>query len=370
MRRNLATNVYLNWRRTKGFRGTTGFQTFLRTLAKDMDTSVSELLKSYIYAPILQTFSGQVQDVDDEQSEGDDPDVDHKNGPFNVVDQFDLQITPSQFRRLCGLAAMATYQAEWGGQRGHIVHSLSTGELEASEVSQSFQMIERTLTVGSRTKFERFGRANHRYVLFRQEGLRVLHAWEELLDNASAPFTTIWKAKQSSEHPMGVEDSKFLFFDCEAADVHGVVPKHRATTHVGMDLIKWANSALQPWVDRGICEAFKNYKVMRRQYISGAYFEWRAHKGRVFGNLYTWQQFLHRLAQYADTSEEKLLDSYLPSHPNSMFFENDSDVLPEHRHLPPPPDSFPSQRRYHADRSIAPAQEPEREFGGDLVQSL
>eukprot|EP00505_MAST-04D_sp_SCG-Rhode-Island_P004809 Stramenopile-MAST_4_protein_4809 len=89
--------------------------------------------------PILQTFSGQVQDVDDEQSEGDDPDVDHKNGPFNVVDQFDLQITPSQFRRLCGLAAMATYQAEWGGQRGHIVHSLSTGELEASEVSQSFQ---------------------------------------------------------------------------------------------------------------------------------------------------------------------------------------------------------------------------------------
>ena len=106
-----------------------------------------------------------IQDVDDEQSEGDDPDVDHKNGPFNVVDQFDLQITPSQFRRLCGLAAMATYQAEWGGQRGHIVHSLSTGELEASEVSQSFQMIERTLTVGSRTKFERFGRANHRYVL-------------------------------------------------------------------------------------------------------------------------------------------------------------------------------------------------------------
>jgi hypothetical protein len=324
----------------------------------------------YIYAPILQTFSGQVQDVDDEQSEGDDPDVDHKNGPFNVVDQFDLQITPSQFRRLCGLAAMATYQAEWGGQRGHIVHSLSTGELEASEVSQSFQMIERTLTVGSRTKFERFGRANHRYVLFRQEGLRVLHAWEELLDNASAPFTTIWKAKQSSEHPMGVEDSKFFFFDCEEGDLGGVVPKHRETSHFGMDLIKWANSALQPWVDRGICEAFKNYKVMRRQYISGAYFEWRAHKGRVFGNLYTWQQFLHRLAQYADTSEEKLLDSYLPSHPNSMFFENDSDVLPEHRHLPPPPDSFPSQRRYHADRSIAPAQEPEREFGGDLVQSL
>ena len=35
-----------------------------------------------------------------------------------------------------------------------------------------------------------------------------------------------------------------------------------------------------------------------------------------------------------DTSEEKLLDVYLPSHPNSMFFENDSDVLPELRHLP------------------------------------
>jgi hypothetical protein len=82
MRRNLATNVYLNWRRTKGFRGTTGFQTFLRTLAKDMDTSVSELLKSYIYAPILQTFSGQVQDVDDEQSEGDDPDVDEEYRHF------------------------------------------------------------------------------------------------------------------------------------------------------------------------------------------------------------------------------------------------------------------------------------------------
>ena len=82
MRRNLATNVYLNWRRTKGFRGTTGFQTFLRNLANDMDTSVSELLKSYIYAPILQTFSGQIQDVDDEQSEGDDPDVDEKYRHF------------------------------------------------------------------------------------------------------------------------------------------------------------------------------------------------------------------------------------------------------------------------------------------------
>ena len=202
----------------------------------------------------------------------------------------------------------------------------------------------------------------------------LLHAWEELLDNASARFTREWAAKQSSEHPAGVENSKFLFFNCEAADLHGVVPSQRASQRAyprfGPDVVEWANSALMPWVDRGLCEAFKNFRVMRRQYISGAYFEWRAHKGRVFGNVYTWQQFLDRLAQVADTSEEKLLDSYLPSHPNSMFFENDSDVLPEHRHLPPPPDSFPTQRRYHADRSIAPVQEPVREFGGNLVQSL
>ena len=143
------------------------------------------------------------------------------NGPFNVVDQFDLQITVSQFRRLCGLAAMATYQAEWGGQRGHIVLDLSTGELESSDVTENFEMVERTITIGSRTKFERFGRANHRYVLFRQEGLRVLHAWEELLDHASARFTREWAAKQSSEHPAGVENSKFLFFNCEAADLVG-----------------------------------------------------------------------------------------------------------------------------------------------------
>jgi|APSaa5957512493_1039668.scaffolds.fasta_scaffold44785_1 hypothetical protein len=60
----------------------------------------------------------------------------------------------------------------------------------------------------------------------------------------------------------------------------------------------------------------------------------RKPSGKPNGHVYTWQQFLDQLAQVVDTSEEKLLDVYLPSHPNSMFFENDSDVLPEHRHLP------------------------------------
>ena len=60
----------------------------------------------------------------------------------------------------------------------------------------------------------------------------------------------------------------------------------------------------------------------------------RKPSGKPNGHVYTWQQFLDQLAQVVDTSEEKLLDVYLPSHPNSMFFENDSDVLPEHRYLP------------------------------------
>ena len=56
------------------------------------------------------------------------------NGPFDVREDFDQRVTRSQFRRLCGLAAMATYQGEWGGQRGHIVSNLSIAELSPSQM--------------------------------------------------------------------------------------------------------------------------------------------------------------------------------------------------------------------------------------------
>jgi hypothetical protein len=80
LRRNLATNEYLEWRRTKGYSGRSSFKMFANDLATCMDTSVVQLMNHYIYAPILQTFAVQ----------GDDPDVDeefrkYKAPPVDLV---------------------------------------------------------------------------------------------------------------------------------------------------------------------------------------------------------------------------------------------------------------------------------------------
>ena len=55
------------------------------------------------------------------------------------------------------------------------------------------------------------------------------------------------------------------------------------------------------------------------------FYEWRSTKGRALGQLYTWEDFLDRLAFSADTSVERLLSNYLPANPESLFMPEHAD---------------------------------------------
>jgi predicted DNA-binding transcriptional regulator AlpA len=299
------------------------------------------------------------------------------NGPFDVREDFDQRVTRSQFRRLCGLAAMATYQGEWGGQRGHIVSNLSIAELSPSQMFEDGSVAPRTVAVGMRTKFARFGKAKHRYRLYRPKSLRVLFAWEELVDESSGEFKRLWRLRQKSEPTVTETASAFIFFDCVSAKnpgEKGIVPgERRIGQHesFGARLIAWANEAVTAWIDAGHCKPFGSFQVLRRQYCSGAYYEWRSTKGRALGQLYTWEDFLDRLAFSADTSVERLLSNYLPANPESLFMPEDEDVLPEYRSMEPPRDTFPEPRQLGRDAGLQAAaalvgrsDEPVREVDG------
>jgi len=283
----------------------------------------------------------------------------------------------SQFRRLCGLAAIAVYQGEWGGQRGHIVSDLSIAELSPSRMFEDGSVAPRTVAVGMRTKFARFGKAKHRYRLYRNESLRVLFAWQELLDESSEEFKRLWRLRQKSQPTVTETASAFLFFDCLSAKnpgEKGIEPGERIGRQYesfGARLIAWANQALAAWVDAGHCKPFGSFQVLRRQYCSGAYYEWRSTKGRALGQLYTWEDFLDRLAFSADTSVERLLSNYLPANPESLFMPEDEDVLPEYRSMEPPRDTFPEPRQLGRDAGLQAAaalvgrsDEPVREVDG------
>ena len=283
------------------------------------------------------------------------------NGPFDVREEFDKEITLSQFRRLCGLAAIAVFQGEWGGQRGHIVSDLSIAELSLSQMFDDGSVAPRTVAVGMRTKFARFGKAKHRYRLYRPKSLRVLFAWEELLDESSEEFKRLWRLRQKSQPTVTETASAFLFFDCLSATnpgEKGIQPGERigrVYDGFGATLVLWANEAVTAWIDAGHCKPFGSFQVLRRQYCSGAYYEWRSTKGRALGQLYTWEDFLDRLAFSADTSVERLLSNYLPANPESLFMPEDEDVLPEYRSMPPPRDTFPEPRQRGRDGSILQA---------------
>ena len=76
--------------------------------------------------------------------------------------------------------------------------------------------------------------------------------------------------------------SAFLFFDCLSAKNPGekvIEPGERIGRQYesfGVRLIAWANQALAAGVDAGHCKPFGSFQVLRRQYCSGAYYEWRS----------------------------------------------------------------------------------------------